>query len=731
MIPTLSVANRIRLGFGSLLLILALAAADAWYSMQVLIDRIAPVQSATEQTALVLDILGYVGDIETTFIDETSTGFGDVPADFDSLFESLDAAKVLFAGDAIALSSLEAIRSNASLSFARYQEARADEQHDSLGANHLLDFMNHVTLEVKQLARTMAVSGRDASEAIADIVPGIFVEMKLILVSACVFALFTAALLSRSILRPLAEIKILSDSLNAGHIPDTAVDRRSDEFGALARSLHTGAKDRLDAERGRAAMDCSSAMVMLANNDHEIVFLNETLVELFKKREHEIKSDLPHFEAASLVGRKIDVFHKNPVHQRGMVEALSRNDSAEARINVGGVTFNLSVRPAFGRNGGRIGTVVEWRDLTQELILQNEIANVVSAAVDGDFTKRADMSLATGVLREIGERVNDLAETVDASLSECKSAVSLVAAGDLTASMDGAHRGVFADLQSDLNTMISNLRELVARIQRTATDIGDVSRTISDGANQLSTSADSQAASVEETTATMEGLTSTVKANNESAEAVRCLASDASARARAGREVVGEAMTAMHQLSESSSRISDIVSIIDGIAFQTNLLALNAAVEAARAGEAGKGFAVVASEVRGLAQRSSDAAKDISGLISESGSYVSDGVQLVNKTGDSLSALFDAVNEVSSRIGEISEACAEQASSVLEVSKVVVHVDKLTQQNSALAEQSASAARDLVDRGGVLIEASSRFKLCDDSEKRADADWGRAHPVSA
>jgi methyl-accepting chemotaxis protein len=234
---------------------------------------------------------------------------------------------------------------------------------------------------------------------------------------------------------------------------------------------------------------------------------------------------------------------------------------------------------------------------------------------------------------------------------------------------------------------------------------------IASGAQNLSARAENQAASLEEIAATMEEMSATVKTNAENAFSAQGLSSEASQRADKGGAIVAEAVTAMASIEEGSRKIADIVTVIDGFAFQTNLLALNAAVEAARAGEAGKGFAVVASEVRTLAQRSAEAARDIKNLIQESSHQVSDGVRLVEETGEALREIVEAIRKVSETITEISEASREQSSGVDEITAAITSMDEITQQNSALADESASAAKGLTEQANALLELIRFFKV--------------------
>ncbi len=355
-----------------------------------------------------------------------------------------------------------------------------------------------------------------------------------------------------------------------------------------------------------------------------------------------------------------------------------------------------------------------------------KVGAIVSAASRGDYSARIPLTDADQEIRPLLEGINNINATVDAATSDILKLANQLAAGDLTSQIDADHQGRFGELASALNETVKRMSSTVKTIQLTSADVGLAAREINTGADDLSKRTEEQASSLEETAATTEQLAASVKASAQASRNAAAIANEAMQAAQSGGAIAGQAVDAMARIEDASQKISDIIRVIDDIAFQTNLLALNAAVEAARAGDAGKGFAVVASEVRTLAQRSSEAAKDISALISSSNSEVGEGVKLVRQAGDQLSQILAASQKVAATIADISAASGEQANGIDEMSQAVAHLDEMTQQNAALSEQSAASAASLSSRIGQLNDLVAAFKTGTDQGHTASHSAPRA-----
>ncbi|MEL4890852.1 methyl-accepting chemotaxis protein [Xanthomonas protegens] len=417
-----------------------------------------------------------------------------------------------------------------------------------------------------------------------------------------------------------------------------------------------------------------------------------------------------------------DISHRMPQDFPGVYGELSKGintmmfEHLDAIVDAIGVLneyANGDLRRDARRLPGSRAVLHESMDAAKAslLAINTEIKRLAAAAAAGDFSARGDAAHFQHDFRLMVQDLNAMMEVSDHNLGKLSALLQAIAAGDLTARMDGEFHGVFATMRDDANATVEQLTGIVGRIQTAAVSINAAATEIAAGNDDLSRRTEQQAASLEETAASMEELTSTVRQNAEHARQANQLAAGAASVASQGGSVVGQVVETMSGIEASSKKIADIIGVIDGIAFQTNILALNAAVEAARAGEQGRGFAVVASEVRTLAQRSSNAAKEIKSLIDDSVDQVANGSTLVRQAGETMAEIVASVQRVTDIMGEISAASQEQASGIEQVNQTVTQMDETTQQNAALVEEATAAARSMEEQATQLQDAVAVFKL--------------------
>ncbi|OMH32139.1 methyl-accepting chemotaxis protein [Motiliproteus sp. MSK22-1] len=528
----------------------------------------------------------------------------------------------------------------------------------------------------------------------------------------------------RGITTPLTKAIKNFEAISEGDFTSDPNSKESeDETGDVLRAL-TSMKIKLGYElsesrsnaaaalRIQVALDNVSANVMVADNNGQIIYMNDAVTDMMRNAQEDIRKDLPNFDTDRLVGTNFDSFHKDPAHQRNLLEKLKTTYAS--KIKIGDRHFSLSANPVVDESGKRLGTVVEWGDITEQLDAERQIEVLIQQALAGELDQRLETKTYQGFMRTIGDGVNQMLDTVVMPIKEVRRVLSHLAEGNLKESMKGDFSGEFAALDHALNTTMNQLRDTVGGIMESGVQISHGSSEIAQGNTTLSQRTEEQAAGLEQTASSMEQMTSTVKQNADNARQANQLAASARDQAEQGGKVAGDTAEAMGTINQSSKKIAEIIGVIDEIAFQTNLLALNAAVEAARAGEQGRGFAVVASEVRNLAQRSASAAKDIKELINDSVEKVEEGTRLVGESGKSLDEIVLSIKKVSDIVAEISAASQEQASGIEQVNKAIAQMDEVTQQNAALVEETAAASDSVNQQAQHMMRLMEFFST--DSE---------------
>ncbi|NEI03152.1 methyl-accepting chemotaxis protein [Rhizobium leguminosarum] len=531
------------------------------------------------------------------------------------------------------------------------------------------------------------------------------------------------------------------------------------------------------------SLNSITANIMIADADLNIRYMNEAVTGLLKEAETDLKKELPRFDFARLVGSNIDIFHKNPSHQRSMLAALKTQH--RATIWVGHRAFDLIVTPLLEGNK-TTGFVVEWAnakerlqnvDFHGQMVAISRVQGIIEFTTDGEIVTANDNFLkaigyrleeirgrshsilvepnyakspayqefwdalrrgqvqaaeftrygkngklvvinasynpildAKGKITKIVKFATDVTERVHA-VNTIGAALTKLAQGDLSFSIDQPFAPDFEGLRNTMNEALAQMRNTLSDVARSTDQIDTGTREISQSAEDLSKRTEQQAASLEETAAALDEITVNVNNAAKRAEEARHAAATASQNAERSGKVVADAVGAMSRIENSSNQISNIIGVIDEIAFQTNLLALNAGVEAARAGDAGKGFAVVAQEVRELAQRSAQAAKEIKGLIRNSSDEVSTGVKLVSETGESLRTIQQNIVAVNDHMEAITSSAKEQATGLSEVNSAVNQMDQVTQQNAAMVEETNAASATLAQETARLRELIEVFEL--------------------
>ena len=452
--------------------------------------------------------------------------------------------------------------------------------------------------------------------------------------------------------------------------------------------------------RIRNALDKCSTCVMIANADNEIIYMNETVTAMMQRNQSRLRTSLPQFDAQALMGKSIDLFHKNPPHQRDMLAKLTGTYSTQ--IEVAGLSFGLSASPVNDTSGHRIGTVVEWVDRTLEVATERELAGVVAAALNGDLEQRLTLQGKTGFFATLSSSMNQLIATTEATMNDVAQVMGAVAQGDLTQRITNDYVGLFGKVKDSVNKSSDNLTGVIGEVRAAADALTGAANQVSATAQSLSQASSEQAASVEETTAQIDVMSASITQNSDNAKVTDGMATKTTKEASEGGVAVSLTVVAMKQIASK-------IGIIDDIAYQTNLLALNAAIEAARAGEHGKGFAVVAAEVRKLAERSQEAAKEIGELAGNS-------VTTAERAGKLLDEIVPSIQKTSELVQEIAAASNEQSDSVVQIGGAMGQLSKATQQNASASEELAATSEELSGQAEQLQQSIAFFNIGEDHQ---------------
>jgi methyl-accepting chemotaxis protein len=460
--------------------------------------------------------------------------------------------------------------------------------------------------------------------------------------------------------------------------------------------------------RVKFALDNVSVGMMITDQQHDIIYTNQKLKLVFANVAHEIYHFVPDFDVNRLAGRKINDLSFMNVNGE-LLESLT--ETHRVPVSLGELHMVIVITPVINERGERLGTISEWHDHTEEVLVERELAAVVAAASMGEFGRDFNIHGKDGVMRLLGEGINQLMYTNKVSLDEISRVLGAITRGDLTETITNPYFGAFGELKESSNATVEKLRAIISQIKTVTDVINNGAKEIASGNNDLSQRTEKQASNLQVTTATLRDLTSAVQTNAENAKKANQLSIKATEIASKGGTVIHNVIKTMDGINSSSRKIVDIITVIDSIAFQTNILALNAAVEAARAGDHGRGFAVVATEVRNLAKLAATAAMEIKSLIGESVEKIEDGSKLVAQAGETMDEILSSIKIVTMIMGSITSASAEQSIGIEQVNVAINQIDGVIQQNAALVEQSAAAAESLEEQAANLAVTVEGFKL--------------------
>jgi len=489
----------------------------------------------------------------------------------------------------------------------------------------------------------------------------------------------------------------------------------SEDGTALGYTFHfedvtEARKEQASSDRLDSLLSHASAMYTIVDNDRNIVYCNQSLTDMLSQYEGEIRTHLPSFSVGRLIGANIDTFHNDPSIQRDLLGDESRLPY-RTEINVGPLEFGLVACALHDRQGNRIGSAVEWTDQNARAVYRREIERVLASARRGELAVRGAIDTLDPAFQPMMQGFNEMIDVLVEPIVVMEKHLSKLAKGDLTSYMGGNYEGAHNQLKNALNGTLDGLNNALTQVKQVSMSVAGGARQVSDTANALSQGATEQASSLAQISGEMSRITEQTGQNAQNAEVANELANTARENAVKGDGMMADMVNAMGEIEHSSQSIRKIIKVIDDIAFQTNLLALNAAVEAARAGVHGKGFAVVAEEVRSLAARSAKAASETTEMIEDSIMKVEQGTEIATRTAGALKDIVSDVGKVSELVAGIAEASDEQSRGIATIDESLTQIDKVTQTNTASAEESAAGSQDLARQARELQDRLSGFKL--------------------
>jgi methyl-accepting chemotaxis protein len=492
--------------------------------------------------------------------------------------------------------------------------------------------------------------------------------------------------------------------ITEGFFDNDILVESNDEIGQLQANLKTmqhrlyyeltsARKLAEKSQRIHVALDNTAEAFVMADKNFRLIYENKAFSAIFQGHTELFSVMMPAVNPNDMKGIVLDLLHGSQAAD--IRQSLEETGRYRGLLRMRELTFKLAADVVNSARGECLGYVVQWVDLTAHKQAEAQVDGLITAAVHGNLNNRLPSHSYYGFMKEISEGFNALLDAVQEPVSELVTVLPKLAEGDLSTQVSGVYTGDFEVLKIAYNQSVKNLRELLIQVVDVSEKIQSGVDDITSGNEDLLRRTHDQAKSLEITSGNMNTMIETVQDNAKYASEASELSIDVRTEAEDCAQVVDQAIIAMDSIRESSHKISDIIGMIDSIAFQTNLLALNAAVEAARAGEQGKGFAVVAGEVRTLAQRAAEAAKDIRELIEDSVKRVEQGGTLVNRSGEVLSTIVSMISRVSGMIKEVGMATQSQSQGINQVNNVVSQLEQDNHQNTLLVDSVTTTSRDL------------------------------------
>ncbi len=593
------------------------------------------------------------------------------------------------------------------------QLIKAAKKNDDDVAMNFFQKINQANVEARGIANTLVENEQSKLDVslkkLSDKSNLVFNLIMLTVTVGIILGILLAILAVRLLLQPIKSTVAIATKMGDGDLSSEINIQGTDETSQLLSSLNTMqqklrvAKDRAEHNmRIKQALDNVATNVMMVNLDHRITYINNMMMDTFREKESHFIDQNPSFTPDDVLEMSIEALCKQKTN-----EVLS--DHSHTRVNIGSLIFDCRANKVLTESDELLGTVIEWIERTHEISTEEEVQSLVDNALAGDLSNRLSLENKQGFYIKLSHGINQLVEVAESIIDDTLRVLGAMSKGDLTYRIEDTYLGAFDNLKQDANSTNYQLSKIIKRISDSSLTVHTTANKIAAGNFDLSQRTEEQAASLESTSSSMEQMTSTVKQNAHNTKEADKLVIATRNQAQHGAVTVEKAINAMHEINAASEKITNIITVIDEIAFQTNLLALNASVEAARAGEHGKGFAVVATEVRNLAGRSASAAKEIKELISDSSCKVEEGCRLVNESGDTLQVITDSINKVTEIVTDIANASQEQAAGISQVNKAIIDMDSVTQQNTVLVEQVSASARSMKEQSEVLNELVQYF----------------------